>query len=217
MRSSRIPQLFLALCFLPLALCLTKRTAFVKIQNNTPNTISGVGVSQKYSDVYKNQYDWSVIPSGMLSTAAMTVEYNTGAFTTGRDWWMVTYHREQTTSVRSNELKMWYSDPENFRSIIDFLEKAAPAPIKTAINVAKGSNPQLLPAAKVAQIASKVMCKLMFNNESTAGFKQHILRFEDEERVRTIVINADNTIVFKSKSGNSNTVTSTKWIPAEHA
>jgi hypothetical protein len=112
---------------------------------------------------------------------------------------------------------MWYSDPENFRSIIDFLEKAAPGLIKTAINVAKGSNPQLLPAAKVAQIASKVMCKLMFNNESTAGFKQHILRSEDEGRVTTIVINADDTITFKSKSGNSDTVTSTKWIPAEHA
>ncbi|KAF2470710.1 uncharacterized protein BDR25DRAFT_303728 [Lindgomyces ingoldianus] len=217
MRSSKIPQLLLALCFLPLAFCLTKRTALVKIQNNTPYPISGVGVSHKYSDVYKNQYDWSIIPPGTLSTEAMTVEYNTGAFTTGRDWWMVTYHSEQASSVRPNELKMWYSDPENFRSIIDFLEKAAPALIKTAINAAKGSNPQLLPAAKAAQIASKVMCKLMFNNESTAGFKQHILRSEDEGRVTTIVINADNTITFKSKSGNSNTVTSTKWISAEHA
>lgn len=217
MRSLRIVQLLFAFCFLPFALCLTKRTALVKIQNNTPDTISGIGVSHKYSDVYKNQYDWSVIPPGSLSTEAMTVEYNTGAFTTGRDWWMVTYHREQTSSLRPNELKMWYSDPENFRNIIDFLEKAAPALIKTAINAAKGSNPQLLPAAKAAQIASKVLCKLMFNDESTAGFKQHILRSEDEERVTTIVINADNTITFQSKSGNSNTVTSTRWIPAEHA
>ncbi|KAH7397226.1 hypothetical protein BKA66DRAFT_437804 [Pyrenochaeta sp. MPI-SDFR-AT-0127] len=217
MRSSKITQLLLTLCLLPLVLCLTKRTALVKIQNDTPDPISGIGVSHKYSDVYKNQYDWSVIPPGGLSTEAMTVEYNTGIFTTGRDWWMITYHREEASSVRPNELKMWYSDPENFRNIIDFLEQAAPALIKTAINVAKGSNPQLLPAAKAAQVVSKVMCKLMFNDESTAGFKQHILRSEDEDRVTTIVINADNTITFKSKSGNSNTVTSTRWISAEHA
>ncbi|ORX90687.1 hypothetical protein BCR34DRAFT_501828 [Clohesyomyces aquaticus] len=202
-----------------MALCLTKRNALVKIQNNTPDTITGVSVSHKYSDVYKNQGDWTLpIAPGQLSTETMTeVEYNTGAFTTGRDWWMVTYHRENSASVRPNEVKMWYSDPENFRSIIDFLEKAAPSLIKTAINVAKGSNPQLLPAAKAAQIVSKVMCKLMFNDESTAGFKQHILRSEDEGKVTVITINKDDTITFKSVSGKSETVTSTRWVAAEHA
>lgn len=119
--------------------------------------------------------------------------------------------------MRPNELKLWYSDPENFRDIIDFLEDAAPMLIKTAINVAKGSNPQLLPAAKVAQIASKVLCNLLFNNESTDQFKQHILRAEDAGRVTVVVINADDTITFKSKSGDSKTVTSTRWVPAEHA
>jgi hypothetical protein len=217
MRSSKITQLLLALCFLPLALCLTKRTALVKIQNNTPDTITGISVSHKYSDVYKNQGDWGSIAPGTTTPGTMTVEYNTGAFTTGRDWWMVTYHRTQPGSERPNELKMWFSDPENFRNIIDFLEKAAPSLIKTAINVAKGSNPAAIPAAKAAQIVSKVMCKLMFNDESTAGFKQHILRSEDEKVVTTIVINKDDTITFKSKSGNSETVTSTKWVAAEHA
>ena len=217
MRTSKITQLLVALCWLPFALCLTKRTALVKIRNNTPDTISGASISHKYSDVYKDQGDFVAIAPGTTSLKTMTVQYNTGAFTTGRDWWMVTYHRAQAGSERPNELKMWYSDPTNFRSIIDFLEKAAPTLIKTAINAAKGSNPQLIPAAKAAQIVSKVMCKLMFNDESTAGFKQHILRLEDEGKVTTLVINADNTITFKSKSGNSDTITSTKWVEAEHA
>ncbi|KAH7134999.1 hypothetical protein B0J11DRAFT_517310 [Dendryphion nanum] len=217
MRSTKLSQILLTLCFLPLVLCLTKRKALIKIQNNTPDTLTGVGVSHKYSDVYKEQFSWSAIAPGKLSTEDMIVEYHTGFGTTGRDWWMVTYHREIASAVRKNEVMMWYSDPQNFRSIIDFLEKIAPAAIKAAINAAKGTNPQLLPAAQVAHIASKVMCKLMFNNESTDGFKQHILESEDANQITVIVINADNTITFKSKSGNSKTVTSTRWIEGEHA
>ncbi|XP_014550921.1 hypothetical protein COCVIDRAFT_31454 [Bipolaris victoriae FI3] len=210
-------KLIVVLCWLPLALCVTKREAYVTIQNNTPDVISGASITHKYSDNYKNQADFGDILPGATSSILQTVEYNTGAFTTGRDWWFITYHREQAGSERPNELLMWYSDPTNFRSIIDFLEKAAPALIKVAINAAKGSNPALLPAAKVAKIASKVMCKALFNDESTAGFKQHILRKEDAGETTTIVINTDNTITFKSRSGNSETVTSTKWVEAEHS
>ncbi|OAL43060.1 hypothetical protein IQ07DRAFT_593416 [Pyrenochaeta sp. DS3sAY3a] len=217
MRSAQLSQLFLFLCCLPLALCLTKRTALVKIQNNTPDTISGASISHKYSDVYKNQFDFVSIPAYSTSTEVMEVQYNTGAFTTGRDWWFVTYHRAVASAEKPGSLKMWYTDPSNFRSIIDFLESVAPSLIKAAIKAAQGSNPALLPAARAAQIASKVMCKALFNNESTAGFKQHILRSEDEGKVTLVVIEADNDVVFKSKSGNSETVTSTKWVDAEHA
>lgn len=147
--------LFIFLPLLPLALCKTKQTALFKVLNKTPNAISGLSISHKYSDVYKNQFDWEgTVPAGKISSEAMTVEYNTGFGTTGRDWWQVTYHRDQPGSVRPNEVKMWYTDPTNFRDIIDFLEKAAPSLIQTAINVAKGSNPQLLPAAKAAKIVS---------------------------------------------------------------
>ncbi|KAJ4351801.1 uncharacterized protein N0V89_007145 [Didymosphaeria variabile] len=213
----KLSQVLLAFSSLPLGLCLTKRTAQVKIRNDTPDPITAAAISHKYSDVYKNQLDFDTIASGKTSADALTVEYNTGAFTTGRDWWLITYHRERADAERKNELKMWYSDPSNFRSIIDTLEKAAPAIIKTAINVAKGSNPAYLPAAKAAQIVAKQMNKLLFNSESTAGFKQHILRSEDERKVTIITIHGDNTISFQSESGNSKTVTSTKWIAAEHA
>lgn len=217
MRFSGISKLLVLLCWLPLALCVSKREAYVTIQNNTPDTITGASISHKYSDNYKNEAGFSSIPPGGKSPMIHKVEFNTGFLTTGRDWWFVTYHRKQSGSERPNELLMWYSDPTNFRSIIDFLEQAAPALIKTAINAAKGSNPALLPAAKVAQIASKAMCEVLFNKESTSGFKQHILRDEDAGEVTTIIINADNSITFKSPSGTSKTVTSTKWIQAEHA
>ncbi|KAH7064429.1 hypothetical protein BKA63DRAFT_173368 [Paraphoma chrysanthemicola] len=217
MLPSKITQLLVALCFLPFAPCIAKSTAYVKIQNNTPDTITAISVSHKYSDDYKHQGDWGELAPGAITPEKMKVEYNTGWLTTGRDWWMVTYHRKQAGSERPNELKMWFSDPMNFRNVIDFLEKAAPILIKTAINVAKGSNPAALPAAKAAQVVSKVMCKLMFNDESTDGWKQHILRDDDEDVVTMIIINKDDTITFRSRSGESKTVTSTKWVVAEHA
>lgn len=217
MHSQKLLHLFLTLCFLPFALCLTKRTAYVKIRNETPDPIDGAAISHKYSDVYKNTLDFSTIKPGQTSADTLTVEYNTGAFTTGRDWWLVTYHRSNPSSTRPGSLKLRYTDPSNFRSIIDTLEQAAPALIKTAINVAKGSNPAYLPAAKAAQVAAKAVNKLLFNEESTAGFKQHILRSEDEGKVTTVVIHADDTVTFESKSGDSETVTSSRWLPVEHA
>lgn len=217
MHYSSISKLLVVLCWLPLALCVTKREAYVTIQNNTPDIISGASISHKYSDNYKNEAGFSDIPPGARSPMIHRVEYNTGALTLGRDWWFITYHRKQAGSKRPNELLMWYSDPTNFRNIIDFLEQAAPVLIKTAIKAAKGSNPALLPVAKAAQIVSKAMCDILFNEETTSGFKQHILRDEDAGKTTLIIINADNTITFKSPSGNSETVTSTKWVKAEHA
>ncbi|USP81360.1 hypothetical protein yc1106_08634 [Curvularia clavata] len=217
MRLSGISKLLFFLCWLPLALCVKKREAYITIHNNTPDIITSASVSHKYSDNYKNQAEWENLRPGFKSHVIRRVEYNTGPLTLGRDWWFVTYHRKQAGSERPNQLLMWYSDPTNFRNIIDFLEDKAPLLIKTAIKAAKGSNPALLPAAKAAQIVSKAMCEVLFNTEKTDGFKQHILREEDVGEITTIVINADNTITFKSPSGNSETVTSTKWIDAEHA
>ncbi|KAF2676705.1 hypothetical protein K458DRAFT_410183 [Lentithecium fluviatile CBS 122367] len=217
MRSLFSP-LFLVLYLLPVALAEYNK-AQVKIQNNTPDTLSGVGVAHKYSDNYKNDYTWeeSIVP-GATSTETMTVEYNTGWLTTGRDWWMVTYHRNVPSAERSGELKMWYTAPKNLRNVIDILEQMAPKLIKAAIDkLKKPGDPRKMAAGVAAGVVSKVMCKLMFNDESTDGFKQHILREADEDRVTTIVINADNTVTFKSKSGNSNTGTDTRWVAVEYA
>lgn len=217
MYSQRLFHLLLTFCLIALALC-TKRTAHVMVRNDTPDTISAVSISHKYSDDYKNQLDYpSAIAPGRTTPEALPVEYKTGDLELGRDWWIVTYHRSRPDAEREGELKMWYTDPANFRSVIDALEKAAPTLIKAAINAAKGSNPALLPAAKAAQVAAKVMNKFFFNRESTTGYKQHILRKEDAERITLVVIHEDNTVTFQSKSGKSKTKTSTKWVPVEHA
>jgi len=169
---------------------MTHQTAQVVIKNSTGRPFRSVNVLHKYSDDYKNRGDWgsgsdSAPPLPGAISSPMTVDYNTGAFTTGKDWWLVTWEYE-------GDHKVYYTNPNNFRDIIDFLE----APVKRLINMA-------LDAMDLS--AGKVIVDALFNSETTAGFKQHILRDEDAGRQTQIVINADNMVQWLSPSGTSDT------------
>ncbi|KAH8674815.1 hypothetical protein BGZ60DRAFT_404871 [Tricladium varicosporioides] len=188
-----------------------KQTAQVSVRNNWDQPLVGVSVIHKYSDDYKNHGEWGIIKPGELAPETMDVEYNTGFLTTGRDWWVITWY--------SADMKtQYYSDPVNFRNIIDALEKVAPSVVKVAMKtVAAGMAAEAGPGAVVAaKNAAKVLAKVaneaLFNTESTDGFKQHILRSEDAGKLTEIVINKDRSITFKSKSGNSDTGTSSRKV-----
>lgn len=189
---------------------MTKRSALVSVRNNTDTPLVGVSVVHKYSDNYKHEHQWGIIPPGELPEDKLTVEYNTGAFTTGRDWWVVTWF--------SPDMKtLYYSDPNNFRGIIDGLENLGPDVIAAVAGAIAGlagslSGPGAVAAAAGAAAAAKVVTTGLFNSEGTDGFKQHILREEDEDSVTEIVVNGDRSITFKSNSGNSDTVTSEKSV-----
>jgi hypothetical protein len=86
-------SLFYFTILLPLALCATKRNAWVTVVNNTPYSISGVGVLHKYSNVYADKCVWKEILPGKESSRCR-VSYNTGIFTTGKDWWRVFGHSD---------------------------------------------------------------------------------------------------------------------------
>ncbi|KAM5345152.1 hypothetical protein ACJ41O_011014 [Fusarium nematophilum] len=186
---------------------MTKRTAQATIRNNTGNTIVGVGVIHKYSDDYKHEHQWGIIQPGELAPETMEVEYNTGAFTTGRDWWYVCWFSPDMSTF-------YYSDPENFRDFIDCLENIAPDAIAAAAGAMAvvGSGGSAAAAAAATAAVAKSATSVLFNEETTAGFKQHILRSEDEDEVTEIVINDDNTITFKSKSGDSETVVTSEPV-----
>jgi hypothetical protein len=191
----------------------TRRTAFASVRNNTSGPLVAVSVVHKYSDNYKHQHQWGIIQPGDIPSDSMEVEYNTGAFTTGRDWWIVTWY-----SADMNTL--YYSNPNNFRDIIDKLEGVAPDAISAAAGAIAGlstslTGPGAVAAAAAAAVAAKATTSALFNSESTAGFKQHILRAEDEGVLTEIVINADRTITFKSRSGNSDTVSASKPAPGK--
>jgi hypothetical protein len=191
----------------------TKRTAFASVRNNTSGPLVAVSVLHKYSDNYKDQHQWGIIQPGEIPSDRMQVEYNTGAFTTGRDWWIVTWY--------SPDMKtLYYSNPNNFRDIIDKLESVAPDAISAAAGAVAGlgtslTGPGAVAAAAAAAVAAKATTSALFNSEGTAGYKQHILRTEDEGQLTEIVINADRTITFKSRSGNSDTVSASKPAPGQ--
>lgn len=193
----------------------TKRYAYVKVRNNTNKPMLAVGVVHKYSDNYKQHHEWPIIQPGELSSDQMTVTYNTGFLTTGKDWWYISWYSEDMETL-------YYSDPNNLRSVVDALENIAPDVISKAAEAAAGlvtapeSGPGAVVAAKAASAAAAATTKYMFNSESTAGFKQHILREDDQiKRVTEIIINADHSITFKSHSGTSKTVSSHKPVPHE--
>lgn len=76
--------------------------------------------------------------------------------------------------------------------------------------------PVLVVLATLATVAvAKATTNRLYEMEETAGFKQHILREEDEGKVTEIIINEDETITFKSQSGDSETVYTSKTAPGQ--
>lgn len=205
MQASKLTQLLLYFCcFLSFAACVTKRSARAQIHNNTPHNISGVGLNHMYSDVYNETKTWEIITANGYSDT-LTVYYNTDFLTTGKDWWSVSWHNNLDL-IGPNSMSLYYSNPANFRAFFDFLESAAPTLIGTALKVAKLARPELAPMTKVANVVSKALCSAMLNTAETDGYKQHILREEDEGQITLIRINNDGTINIISRSGRSNTV-----------
>jgi len=182
---------------------VTRRSASVRIHNMTGQGILSASVSHKYSDDYKNHHTWAgPIKSFFLTDPddGMAVDFNTGAFTTGRDWWFVTWVTEDgVTHV---------TDPSNARGFIDVIEKigkkAAIPATSLAIKLAAAPEPAISKAAAAAVGVTSALVLAMTNDEKTAGFKQHILRSEDASGVNVITLTPD-AVVFTSPSGASTT------------
>ncbi|KAK9759677.1 hypothetical protein K7432_017061, partial [Basidiobolus ranarum] len=69
----------------------THRIAKVEVHNETSGPIYAVSVVHKYSNVYKNRKEWTEIGSGQSTCDnPMTIDYDTGALTIGKDWWLIT-------------------------------------------------------------------------------------------------------------------------------
>lgn len=90
---------------------------------------------------------------------------------------------------------------------------AAAAGILAALPAAAVSGPGAITAGVAAVVAAKAVTSHIFNSESTKGFKQHILREEDANKLMKIVIHEDVSISFESASGISRTVSKYIKIP----
>lgn len=182
----------------------TKQTANVQIVNETGRTLLSVAVAHKYSTVFKHHLEWKTISAGE-TTGTQQVEYNTGDFTTGKDWWSVTWVDDLAHA--------YVTDPKNLRGFVDVLEKGVQAVVKplTVVAVAIATNdPE--PTSKAVAAATAVTTGLtsaLLNSEGTTGLKQHILRSEDKE-IPTQIIIRQNEVVFQSKSGSTTAGTITQ-------
>lgn len=98
----------------------------------------------------------------------------------------------------------YYTDPDNFRDVMDFLETIPPIVGAVAATT----------SAVVALVASAAgsATSTLVSPGSTSGFKQHMLTSDDEGKVTTIILNGDNTVKFQSVSGDSTTGVSAKKL-----
>lgn len=199
-----------------------KYTAKVRVTNHASGTILSVAVGHKYSNVYKNTGKFLNIPDGQTATTPeMTVEFNTGWNTTGKDWWVISWIIQRI----ENGGFIWEEctiNPTNFRGIIDFSEGGMKMLVKTFRDLviwsltaetltaeSKKADTGLIPAA--VAITDRVVDMVM-NDESTNGYKQHILRADDAAGGLEILIANDGKLYLKSKSGESETAYSRRRL-----
>ena len=191
------------------ALAKTKRSAKVTIINHTGGPIVA-GFSHKYSNVFKDsgttnkKKPLGVSPLDFMQKVGKA-RFRTGFGTTGKDWWVVTYVNDKGCE--------YISSPRNARKFIDGLEKASLFTggilIEGGIDIALAGLLDPEPVGKVVGgvvglVTSGVGAAMvgLSNTESTAGFKQHLLRAKDKKV--TIFLWKDK-VVFSSKSGKSST------------
>ncbi|PFH56069.1 hypothetical protein XA68_17118 [Ophiocordyceps unilateralis] len=188
----------------------THRTSPVTIINKSGTSLSSISLVHKYSNIYKERHEWAYLAPGEKAADYMTVSYHTGPLTTGRDWWLLTFYTDQGRIL-------YTTSPYNFRAAIDALESVASTLALAAAGAGaglagfSGLGGFLAPLAAVA--LAKLTTDQMYNSESTAGMKQHILRAEDEMGIMHVVVNPDFTVHFLSRSGLSTTGTVRGEVP----
>ncbi|KAJ3495691.1 hypothetical protein NLG97_g3211 [Lecanicillium saksenae] len=182
---------------------VTTRTALVTVENASQNNLMSVSLLHKYSDVFNNAIQYPIIHAADWGGDYMQAQYHTGITTTGRDWWLLTWFSEDLQW-------QYYTHPNNFRSVFDALDKAAPDAIDAVIGAAAAlisseSGPVGAAAVTVAVALAKEVADQVFNAETTDGFKQHILRSDDENYVTRIIVKDNGEVEFHSHSGVSTT------------
>lgn len=164
------------------------RITSVRIVNQSGMNFTSVSVLHKYSDNYKNDYTWHNVESGITTDANMTVDYHTGITTTGKDWWYV--------MAVTEDGKIYITDPSNATSLLDVIDKVLG---NMSGQLVSPNGKASVPGAVAAAILTAVI-----NQEGVSGFKQFILREEDEKRPVSITL-TPSEVRFEAQSGTAST------------
>ena len=128
----------------------------------------------------------------------LTVNYHTGFLCVGKDWWWLSW-ADSNGYVHTIE-------PKDNRCIIDQVEGI----IRKVANVASISGPH-------GRVMNEVL-KYVTNDESTCGFKEHMLVSEDDNAYVNVTLHphTNNGIDIESPSGKSTTDYSSKKLSITH-
>lgn len=166
---------------------LTHRTARVCVENHCKQSLESGFVLHKYSSYYKEALSFGKVEPGARSPE-FTVSYDTGRGTTGVDWFDVglsTYGRD------------FVINPENGCEYFDFLKESGLTygAAVAGIIAAAYAGPD---AGGVIKVVAQRAIDLLLNQAGTDGFKCHVLRDGDEDKLTIIKIFNDMRVEFCS-------------------
>lgn len=164
-----------------------QRTGYCCINNESSRYVLSLKMTHKYSDVYKDTYhqDPIVVSNPQSVIGSTSVTFNTGRFTTGQDWFHLKWI---SIDLISGKCYLNETNPKNFRWFFDAAEKLV-------------SLDDLMQKESLGFAPESIV----FNIESTVGFKKHCLHKIDSYWSKPTNINITNDKVwFISESGTSN-------------
>lgn len=171
------------------------QTAQFVVANNQSDPISNVIVLHKYSDVFRDGISLKQpLQSKATSKEKGEVSFRTGCFTTGKDWWQLYW-----TDSKGRD---YVTDPQNLRWFVDLVERLTIESVKALEAATKSFD---IGGTAVPVRLVSIIANASLNSETTAGYKQHILRDEDVGDANRIEIGSKQ-VAFISPSGRSTTV-----------
>ncbi len=167
----------------------TQRTANVVLANHTHHKFTDAMVTHRYSDDNPEFGSWKNVDIHQTTTS-FAVNYRTGAFTTGQDWWIVTWTDDKG--------RHWVTSPRNARGFVDWIET-------TWLKYLQGKENQPLPGYLNPERHGE-MTQQLERFKATVGFKSFILREKDEHATVTITVveepNDHFTVTYSAPSGD---------------
>lgn len=173
----------------------TRQKASVVVVNKTGEAIHSLMLIHKYSNVYSNNFSIETNIVNGATSKTNVVTYNTGLFTTGQDWWQLSWVTWNGTDT--NGAEKYATTPNNFRGVIDEAELLAlkkfgngtnnptiETMVSNVVSDLQGPNP----IVALAKDFFKPLVSAVLNSESTKGFKKHVLRLSDADNIMYITI-----------------------------
>ena len=170
----------------------TRRTAMVRLQNNTGRTIKVLSLRHQGRDGLRHDKQWSDVIAE-ATTPAFEVAYEMGLAVTGADYWLLAW-------VYADGEEVFFTDPD---VLAEESERAVEKITAIAPDFAKRFN------SAFTGVAAEEIIEAITDEVVTAarrsGWHSHPLTKAEFGRTMRIDIEPNNDVVFESRSQQSRT------------